>query len=373
MPVTPGASPTEVNFDSSVLTAPPGRKFAVFQADAAVPDPNNPQTSVRDLGVHSANLGGVDARTGTTEEITASSQGKLVTLSNGSPVGVELMNGGPDDFMCWIANAGAGVATLTPETGTIDLLASIDLAQYQSLALFRDGANWKTSRGLIGAVPTPGTVVTVGVVSLSSVAPGNFTVAHGSPSIPIFVLIQPTSGGAIWLQDPTAFDATDLYLVASDSGVTALAYIWTATPDQIITFTTSGPGNFSLPHGLGVSPGLALVELRSGGAVWSQSTPWDSANINLVASDAGLVGRVILWKLVPTVAVIGFSEISLAPGSPGNFTIAHGLGKVPAIATIRMTSSGAIWPQTPTPFDSTNLYLTASDGGITGKAEVWTG
>jgi hypothetical protein len=35
-----------------------------------------------------------------------------------------------------------------------------------------------------------------------------------------------------------------------------------------------------------------------------------------------------------------------------------------------MTSGGAIWYQMPTKFDATNLYLVASDGGITGIAEA---
>ena len=65
------------------------------------------------------------------------------------------------------------------------------------------------------------------------------------------------------------------------------------------------------------------------------------------------------------------TEISLAPSVPGDFTVAHGLGATPRLVLIQMTSAGFIWFQSPTRYDSTLLYLTASDGGLTGKAEAW--
>jgi hypothetical protein len=58
-------------------------------------------------------------------------------------------------------------------------------------------------------------------VTISSSTVGTFTLAHGLPKIPISVNIQMTSGGLIWFQSGTLFDATNLYLVASDSGLSA--------------------------------------------------------------------------------------------------------------------------------------------------------
>jgi hypothetical protein len=66
-----------------------------------------------------------------------------------------------------------------------------------------------------------------------------------------------------------------------------------------------------------------------------------------------------------------FGTVSVAPSVPGNFTVAHILGRVPVCAIIQMTSGGAIWFQTPTSYDGTNLYLVASDAGVTGKVIVW--
>lgn len=66
-----------------------------------------------------------------------------------------------------------------------------------------------------------------------------------------------------------------------------------------------------------------------------------------------------------------FGQISVTPGAPGNFTVPHLLGRTPVGAHIRMTSPGAIWWQSPTDYDSTNLYLVASDSGVTAKVQVW--
>lgn len=66
-----------------------------------------------------------------------------------------------------------------------------------------------------------------------------------------------------------------------------------------------------------------------------------------------------------------YGQVSAAPSSPGNFTLPHLLGRVPAGALVRMTSSGAIWFQSPTDMDGANLYLVASDAGVTAKVQIW--
>ena len=68
----------------------------------------------------------------------------------------------------------------------------------------------------------------------------------------------------------------------------------------------------------------------------------------------------------------GVTPVALTPSSPGDFTVAHGLGTTPTAVSVSMTSSGAIWLQYPTGFDSTNLYLTASDGPLTATAICFT-
>ena len=66
-----------------------------------------------------------------------------------------------------------------------------------------------------------------------------------------------------------------------------------------------------------------------------------------------------------------FGQILVAPSGPGNVTVAHLLGRAPVGANVRMTSPGAIWWQSPTDMDNVNLYLVASDAGVTAKVQVW--
>ena len=66
-----------------------------------------------------------------------------------------------------------------------------------------------------------------------------------------------------------------------------------------------------------------------------------------------------------------FGSLSAAPSSPGNCTVPHLLGRVPLCAIIQMTSGGSIWFQTPASYDGVNLYLVASDAGVTGRVIVW--
>src|SRR5689334_3724459 len=106
MPVTLGATPTEVNLNSSAPAIPAGKQAVTFQAGTAYPDPNNGLAQVRDVSAYLPNVGGVDARTTTTETIAAAAQGKLVTLSNASPVAVTLDSAVDSRFLCAVENLG---------------------------------------------------------------------------------------------------------------------------------------------------------------------------------------------------------------------------------------------------------------------------
>lgn len=109
-----------------------------------------------------------NAQTGTSYAIQNSDCGKLLTLSNSSPVAVSIAQaGGSGDFASgWfvtVINEGAGVATITPTTSTIDGAASLTLSQNQSVDLFSDGSNYFTARGRPGNLT--GDCVTSGLVS----------------------------------------------------------------------------------------------------------------------------------------------------------------------------------------------------------------
>jgi hypothetical protein len=64
------------------------------------------------------------------------------------------------------------------------------------------------------------------LVQIEAPQSGNFNVAHGLGCYPSAVAVQMTSLGFITLQSPKAYDATNVYLIASDSKLTAELLIW---------------------------------------------------------------------------------------------------------------------------------------------------
>lgn len=63
-------------------------------------------------------------------------------------------------------------------------------------------------------------------------------------------------------------------------------------------------------------------------------------------------------------------QVSFTTTDSGPFTLAHTLGQLPASAFIEMTSGGAVWFQ-PVRYDESNVYLVASDVGLTGYVLVY--
>jgi hypothetical protein len=235
-------------------------------------------------------------------------------------------------------------------------------------------ANPRNVSAYVNPAGSGGAATTYKEIAVTAPSLGNFTVAHGFGGTPKFALIQMTSSGEIWLQSPLSFDGTNLYLTASVAGVTAIVTVFGSAADAELALAPAAAGNFTIPHGLGATPSLALIEMLSSGAIWFQSpTPWDATNLYLVASDPTVVGKAEVWQNPPVLNASQFAKVSLSPGAPGNFTVAHGLGAVPALVIVRMSSGGKIWLQSPTGYDASNLYLTASEAGITGEAECWRG
>ena len=66
-----------------------------------------------------------------------------------------------------------------------------------------------------------------------------------------------------------------------------------------------------------------------------------------------------------------YGRIAVAAPAGGNFTVPHKLGRTPLGALIYMTSAGVVWFQPSPMFDATNLYLAASDAGLTAEVQIW--
>jgi hypothetical protein len=64
-------------------------------------------------------------------------------------------------------------------------------------------------------------------------------------------------------------------------------------------------------------------------------------------------------------------QVAFTTTAPGPFTLAHTLGVIPGRALIELTSSGYVWFQ-PVRHGASNIYLMASNAGLTGYVLVTT-
>ena len=200
-------------------------------------------------------------------------------------------------------------------------------------------------------------------------------------------LVQPQHGLTGYEADQ---DANWLLL---DTNVAFLSDVETPqTSDVGINGVVSG---FTLSASSSLTPGVASGILFAQGSRYAPASapvppaaPANAANYLFYNSASGFyyqagatganAGDALVGKVVTSAATVTsvtqatriYGQISLAPSVPGNFSVAHLLGRAPIGAVIQMTSTGSIWFQ-PVMFDPTNLYLVASAGGIMGKVQVW--
>jgi hypothetical protein len=215
------------------------------------------------------------------------------------------------------------------------------------------------------------------ILTVTSPNPGNFSTAHGLNTTPALIEVIPTSSGAFWAQNP-AYDGTNINLVASDEGLTALVAVYVSSfssdvtvPITSLSVTSPDPGNFTVAHNLGVTPSLIEILPTSSGAIWAQTQVYDDTLIYLSASDIGVTAEVSVFPPAsPLNIAIPATTLFVDSPAGGNFTVTHGLGNVPSRIEILSTSNGAMWAQTPA-FDGTYIYLVASDEAVTAQISVY--
>ena len=235
------------------------------------------------------------------------------------------------------------------------------------------------------AVGIPNILQLEAILMVTSPNGGNFTIAHGIDGIPTVLEIIPTSSGVIWGQSFYA-DNTNLYLVASDADVTALILVYRAPTQSEVTrisppiqppaatLIANAPSagvQFAVPHGLGYIPSLIEILPTSFGWLW-ESADADDTNLYFTATGAGVTAKITVFRMSNTAINIANSATILTETSstPGLFSVPHGLLSTPSRISIFMLSGGQIIAQTPA-FDATNVYLDASDIGITALISVY--
>lgn len=143
------------------------------------------------------------ANTATTDTITNADRGTIVSENNASSVAAAITTTGfvSTDYFT-IKNIGAGVATYTPSSGTIDGSATLVCQQNQSADLYFDGTNYHALAKTCGlgalATVTPGTnVATAAAVALSGAGGLTSTIFHGTATLGTSAIASGTCATAV--------------------------------------------------------------------------------------------------------------------------------------------------------------------------------
>lgn len=208
-------------------------------------------------------------------------------------------------------------------------------------------------------------------------------------------IIEPQHGSNYEADMDTNWQIIDSLLQdANDvqNAVTAAGTVAAWLKDRGVSGVISG---FALATSANLIPGLSAGVLYAQGARSAPSTPapgsapasstsflwWNSitgfyfnlTGVAAVTGDAylGSVTTDPTHVIAVTNATQIYGRLAVTASAPGNFSINHYLGRAPLGAMIYMTSGGALWFQAGAMFDASNLYLTASDVGITASIQVW--
>ncbi len=101
-----------------------------------------PTIEPRDVAAYVRNLGSANYQSGASYTIDDSDQGKVVNLTFAGAKAITLPNTLSNKFVCALVNISAGTSTLTPSTGNVNAVASIDVEEGSGAVLFFDGTNW---------------------------------------------------------------------------------------------------------------------------------------------------------------------------------------------------------------------------------------
>ncbi len=129
-------------------------------------------------------LSAVNTQTGTTYTVLATDLGKLVTHSNGSSIAVTLPQATGlfgDGWYYFTSNLGAGVATITPTTSTINGAATLVLQSGSSALIVSNGTNY-SAFVTIGPAALGVTVQAYDVDTLKSDTYRNLTAGYSATS-----------------------------------------------------------------------------------------------------------------------------------------------------------------------------------------------
>jgi hypothetical protein len=209
--------------------------------------------------------------TATTDTITSTDKGTIVTESNASSVAVAITTAGfvSTDYFT-VKNLNAGIATYTPSSGTINGAATLVCSQNQSADLYFDGTNYKTLANTCGlgalATITPGAnVATAAAVALSGAGGLTSTIASGTSALGTSAIASAACATVVTTA-ATNTATTDVVTASFNGDPTAVTGYIPATAGMLTIFAypTSGNVNFKVCNNTAgsITPGAITLNWR---------------------------------------------------------------------------------------------------------------
>jgi hypothetical protein len=254
----------------------------------------------------------VNPQTGTTYTVVSADATSLTTLNNASTIAVTLPQPGTTILGGWYADysvIGAGPATFTPTSSTVDGTSSLTLYPGQGIRIVSDGTNYFTQRGGMSPAqigPLINVLSTSGAVADSDTFP---SVQGGSAA-------TKQSMGAVWtwvsghipnFQAPQVISAANFTLDANTHN------------GKLVTVTT--PITISLPStlaGVGVGFRTAIfnqsggaITLSNAGASWGS---WATSSGSLSIPN----GQVAMVSVIQPSSAVVYAAISNTGGGAGS-------------------------------------------------------
>ena len=173
-------------------------------------------------------IGDVRAVSGATDTILTSDWGKLLDYSNAGTKAITLPQAGlsagfPQLWWTMVRNTGAGLATITPTTSTIDGAATAKVRVGDATMVFSDGTNYRTQPGVSLLYARKNSGSNVGRRPRFNFIEGagvTLTVDDDNTNDEVDITIAAATGGLLTACSTGNFDATSTTALANITGLT---------------------------------------------------------------------------------------------------------------------------------------------------------
>jgi hypothetical protein len=172
----------------------------------------------------------------------------LITLTNAGAIAVSIAvaTGFPSGWEATVLNSGAGTATITPATSTIEGAATLVLTTGQAVKIWSNGTNYRAARlGKVEAATLADTVTSIASHASTELS-DTAGLARGAASLTTVNAIPKVTAGGV-LGESTISDNGKNILFAGSPRITATAsYTLTGTADPTVSTTLVGTGTLFL-------------------------------------------------------------------------------------------------------------------------------